>query len=206
MTSKRKYKSQEHYDRLISESETNIKELWGKIDKYKKEIRDHTEVIKDCEFSISVLEKSHYYAYIVAVDEEVKYIGKGSHDRWKHAVSGTSSVKELNRDYFEGKHIEVYQWKGNLDEDQALDQERFLILNILAEESALYNTTALDPNKDVFQYYDMPNYCFVEWSKKLGGVNEPDKDTLRSLYKEREDRAEAYHDWIAYEHSSFEEL
>ena len=43
-----------------------------------------------------------YYVYIVFVNGVPKYVGKGKGDRFKHPISGASSVPELNRDFFNG--------------------------------------------------------------------------------------------------------
>ena len=70
----------------------------------------------------------NFYVYFVYVDGVVRYIGKGSGDRWKHAISGSSSVAELNRDHFSGKFIEVRICKDEwLTESRAFQVEADMI-------------------------------------------------------------------------------
>jgi len=44
-----------------------------------------------------------YYIYAAYVDGVLRYIGKGSGDRYKHCTSGRSSCVDLNIDLFNGK-------------------------------------------------------------------------------------------------------
>jgi len=67
------------------------------------------------------------YIYMVFVDDQLKYIGKGKGSRYKHPNSGASSVVELNRDYFEGRNIVVRFAKKGLSDQAAILLERDLI-------------------------------------------------------------------------------
>lgn len=77
-----------------------------------------------------------YYVYCVFVDGEVRYIGKGKGDRWKHAISGASSVPELNRDHFTGKYIEVRLFSSRMSEQEAFQLEADLIQTAIVEVGA----------------------------------------------------------------------
>jgi hypothetical protein len=104
---------------------------------------------------IDRLENNCYYVYIVFVDGVPKYVGKGTGDRYKHAVSGSSSVKELNKDFFDGKYIEVRIVFGqrNMTEKCALQVEQDVILTL--KEHGLYNKRVLPDanclNTDMFE-------------------------------------------------------
>ena len=81
------------------------------------------------------LSGTNFYVYLVYVDGHLKYIGKGSGDRWKHAIRGASSVPELNRDHFAGKYIEVRLCKHkNLTEAQAFKLEADIIYTHLVTD------------------------------------------------------------------------
>lgn len=112
------------------------------------------------------IEGLRFYAYIVFVDGVVKYIGKGSGDRWKHSVGGGSHVPEINRDFFAGEHIEVRAWLGNAtsSEAEALKDETDLIYSVLYDGGSLYNKTI--PVGGCYL-----NCCFKEYSSFLGSVD-----------------------------------
>lgn len=96
---------------------------------------------------MSKLEK--HYVYACYVDGELKYIGNGVGQRYKHCTSGASHVVELNRDLFAGKKLEVKKTHKNLTKSQAEDIEEELIR---VNFDSLYN-------KVVKQYHlpDVPN-------------------------------------------------
>ncbi len=79
-----------------------------------------------------------YYVYIVFVDKNIRYIGKGKGTRFCHAVSGTSHVYDLNRDYFENAAIEIFCYAEGLTEINALNLESGLIS--VYSRNGLYNT------------------------------------------------------------------
>lgn len=82
----------------------------------------------------------NYYVYLVFVDSELKYIGKGKGDRYLHGISGTSHVFGLNEAYFQGKLMEVGIVKDKMSEKDALWLESSLI-NVYgsSEHIALFN-------------------------------------------------------------------
>lgn len=80
-------------------------------------------------------ESNIYYVYGCYVDDVLKYIGKGKGDRWTHCTSGNSTCRELNRDFFLGKRMEVKILYKNLSESDALSLEKLL----LSVGSSLYN-------------------------------------------------------------------
>ena len=80
-----------------------------------------------------------YYVYIVKVEGKVRYIGSGSKKRYLHAVSGTSSCKQLNEDFLAGKFMEVFIFSENLPEDVARRYENDLIYSCKEDFMGIYN-------------------------------------------------------------------
>lgn len=78
---------------------------------------------------------NEYYVYVCFVDGDVKYIGMGKGDRYKHCTSGTSSCAELNRDFFTGKELRVEIIHHSLTKNEAAYKE--------AEVIAQYDFTQL---------------------------------------------------------------
>lgn len=64
-----------------------------------------------------------HYVYIVSVDGQPHYVGKGSGSRYKHAASGRSSSKLLNKAFFEGRDISVDIFADGLSASEALKIE-----------------------------------------------------------------------------------
>lgn len=77
-----------------------------------------------------------FYVYACKVDGVVRYIGMGSGTRYKHCLSGTSSCAELNRDFFEGRTLEVEKVKKGLTKQEAEELEESMISD---QFEALYN-------------------------------------------------------------------
>lgn len=76
-----------------------------------------------------------YYVYHCFVDGELKYIGMGKGNRYKHCTSGISSCSELNKDFHEGKEIIVKKVVEKLTKTEAQEIEYYHIL----ENEGLYN-------------------------------------------------------------------
>ncbi len=74
---------------------------------------------------------SKYYVYAAyGLEGELLYVGKGSGERYKHCLNGTSSNKSLNRYYFkngEDSSISVKILHTNLDEKEAFKLEKLEI-------------------------------------------------------------------------------
>ncbi len=102
-----------------------------------------------------------YYVYKVYVEGTLRYVGKGKGMRYKHAVSGRSSSVQLNRDYLEGKGIQVKLFKWGLSSENALKEEDKLISENF---DSLYN--------------------------KMKSISSRDKATLPKASEDREDFAE----------------
>lgn len=92
-------------------------------------------------------ESNIYYVYGCYVDDVLRYIGKGKGDRWKHCISGSSTCKELNRDFFLGKKMVVKMLFEGLSEKYALEIEKAEI----KRTPLLYNTIHNPKIVSVFQ-------------------------------------------------------
>lgn len=91
-----------------------------------------------------------YYTYIVVSDSEPRYVGKGSKERWRHAVGGASTCRNLNKDYFDGKHLEVYIHSVHEKSEEALETESFLIDYLNKMGYNLYNQKITDKYQKKF--------------------------------------------------------
>lgn len=78
-----------------------------------------------------------YYVYVCHVDGVVKYVGMGKDERYKHCTSGTSSCAELNRDFFQGKKMEVVVAHNFMSKNEAAYKEAEVIESYPFEQ--LYN-------------------------------------------------------------------
>jgi len=119
--------------------------------------------LAECKRRHKELVEGRYYVYIVFVEGEVKYIGKGTKERWKHALSGASTVALLNRDFFEGKKIEVKCYKNFIQESEALELEKQLIGNFgyLRNPCSIYNKDLPCPTE--VDGMDWPNGDIYRW-------------------------------------------
>lgn len=68
-----------------------------------------------------------YYVYLCFVDNVLRYVGKGTGDRFKHCNSGKSTCALLNRDYFNDCKFNIVIYKDGLTEKDALAAEKELI-------------------------------------------------------------------------------
>ena len=68
-----------------------------------------------------------HYVYGCYVDGELKYIGHGVGNRYKHCLGGTSSCGELNRDFYEGRSLVVKKLYEELTKSEAENIEEDLI-------------------------------------------------------------------------------
>lgn len=108
-------------------SNSDIEVLKMQVNNLRKELSEKesklTKAIRDEEIANDL----RYYVYFCVVDGRMKYVGKGTGDRWKHTISGSSSCRELNRDWFEGKSFSIFRTANNLTEDEAYSQEEEFI-------------------------------------------------------------------------------
>lgn len=72
-------------------------------------------------------ETNKYYVYECYVNDELKYVGMGQGLRYRHCYSGSSSCAELNKDFYEGKKIEVKKVHKSLTKIEAEHLEEDLI-------------------------------------------------------------------------------
>lgn len=105
-----------------------------------------------------------YYVYFVCVNDKIVYVGKGSGDRYKHAVSGSSSVPELNKHFFSGDKIEVYEVYSGLSEEDAFYYESEFVYVLKYHTSNLYNKKF--KKCDDFVIFDF-EHDFIEKQKLL---------------------------------------
>lgn len=133
-----------------------------------------------------------HYVYECYVDGELKYIGNGVGQRYKHCTSGASHVVELNKDLFAGKSLEVKKTHKNLTKAQAEDIEEELIrvnfdslynkvvkqyhlpqtpdINKKKEFKILAKTFSVGAEEDYFQNY-LANY----------GIDDEDRASLHNV-------------------------
>ena len=104
------------HESSITSHENSIRKWEGMIEKAREAIQYNKDRILD-------IKGFEYYVYVVFVEGEARYVGKGKKDRYKHAVSGCSSCLELNKDFFSGKYIEVMFAETGLTERSALNLE-----------------------------------------------------------------------------------
>lgn len=112
---------------MVEEKLKEIKNLKEELKKLGKQSSKLECKIEKLEKEIDTLNKRDYYVYLVFVDFELRYVGKGRGDRWKHAIGGASSVPELNRDHFNNRYIEVRKFLERLSEKEALEYEAQVI-------------------------------------------------------------------------------
>jgi len=117
---------------------------------------------------LNLLEGNCYYVYIVFVDGQPKYVGKGKGDRYKHAISGASSVPELNRDFFNDCHIEVRILFGqrNLTEKEAIKSEKNVTGSLMGIFD-IYNRTL--PKENEYSYMDCNFMDYSEFAVRNKG-------------------------------------
>ena len=160
----------------VEELKNKIKGLEERSREMHAEISSNSGELKKLRAKLAKVEGNVFYVYLVFVDGALRYIGKGKGDRFKHAVSGASSVPELNKDHFTGKYIEVRVAYGNynLSEQQAIQLESDFIgtahSNYNGSGEGLYNKAF--PKK--WSYWDMD---FHEYSE-FGISNNADKSGL----------------------------
>jgi|SRR5690606_15139986 len=109
------------------------------------------------------------YVYVVYVDKSVKYIGKGSGNRFQHTISGTSHVYQLNKAYFGGSTIEVFGFAEGVSDEVALLIESSLIKNFGgSQEGNLFNSRGMNRQAlrslDEKTLYDL----FINTARLLG--------------------------------------
>lgn len=68
-----------------------------------------------------------HYVYMATVDGYVVYIGRGKGNRYKHAYSGRSGNRELNRLYFNGAHVVVEVLRHEMTYEESCELEKKLI-------------------------------------------------------------------------------
>lgn len=81
-----------------------------------------------------------YYVYVVRIDNEVVYVGKGSGDRSDHINSGTSSNYEANKSHFSGIVADVERITTGLTEPDAFELETHLIKEISPKWNGAFGT------------------------------------------------------------------
>lgn len=101
-----------------------------------------------------------YYVYKCFVGGELKYLGMGKGERYRHCNSGKSSCSELNRDFHAGKCLIVEKFSEGLLRSEAQWLETELIDKHI--ESGIYNKR-ISPD-----FKSQPNISKVEYVNILG--------------------------------------
>lgn len=126
-----------------------------------------------------------YYVYVCKVDGDVKYVGMGKRDRYKHCTSGVSSCPELNRDFFAGKVMEVEIVQKGLSEQDAKNLEAEMIgkdidrlYNRVIKHNPIVkpNSRAIRDLKIVGSYWSLDEKEKKNYNDKVEGLF-PDKET-----------------------------
>lgn len=78
-----------------------------------------------------------YYVYVCHVDDVLRYIGMGKGNRYKHCISGKSSCVELNKDFHEGKKVEVTKVVDKISQSEAQSIEMDMIWE--EKDNGIYN-------------------------------------------------------------------
>lgn len=146
-------------EQIMKRAKYHYEKTLQKIKDLESEIRSNREKAAMWKDRMHKEEGKGFYVYGVFVDGKGVYVGKGKGDRYKHPVSGCSSVKRLNEDYFNGKYIEVRFLEKYVTEQEALEKEKHWIgmfstfIDYLpeGEVSYLYNKDV--PEK--FDYWDI---------------------------------------------------
>lgn len=131
-------------NRLLEQAEYNLKLL-------KPKYEQALSRLEWCKDQVKLAAGGRYYVYLVFVDGVAMYAGKGKGDRYKHPVSGISSCMELNRDFFQGKYIEVRFIERYKTEQEALQLEKHwigIIRGMTYERFSIYNKCNTPANWD----------------------------------------------------------
>lgn len=143
----------EQLEEAINTEKKEIDKLQSEIKRMKKELKEHEEKVLKFEKRLNKIQGNCYYVYIVFVNGIPRYVGKGTGDRYKHAISGASSVPELNKDFFNTANIEVRILYGNttFTEDEAFKYEKDVI-GSLKDIFKLYNKVT--PKNTEYNFID----------------------------------------------------
>jgi len=88
-----------------------------------------------------------YIIYYATYNNNIIYIGSGLQNRYKHCISGTSHIYDLNRLHFlEPDSVQVHILKGFTSQEEALEEEKKLIL----EFKPVYNSQYLNESTERF--------------------------------------------------------
>lgn len=139
----------------LLERELELKNRILELEKELKSLRKEDVSIKE---KIRHVKKTNHYVYMVFVDGVPRYVGSGRGDRYKHAVSGVSSVQALNKDFFEGRKIEVVRLKeSRLTKEEAIYYEatwiRWLREFVKGIERSKGNRRDVDYSKYIYNKY-----------------------------------------------------
>lgn len=136
--------------------QSNVEVLKIQVDTLRKELSKKESQLSKAIREGQVEQGLRYYVYFCLVDGKMAYIGKGTGDRWKHTISGSSSCRELNRDLFAGKTLTVYRTHDRMSEEEAYTQEEEFIFSFGLFDN-LYNRVL--PSEDT---------RFSDWCMVLG--------------------------------------
>jgi hypothetical protein len=80
-----------------------------------------------------------HYLYLVKVDSVPAYLGRGRKNRYLHPISGRSTVVELNKHLFDGKHITVHRALFTDDVNEIKELENLFINSLYKDFPDILN-------------------------------------------------------------------
>lgn len=109
--------------------------------------------VRDLSRSGNYLNASGHYIYIAKHQNEIVYVGKGCGSRYTHCNSGRSSSYYLNKLHFMGEDVSVEILIQDLEDEESLIFERYLIAllkpkaNVSVPQTSLEDLEILLPKK-----------------------------------------------------------
>lgn len=121
-----------------------------------------------------------FYVYYVTIEDVIVYIGKGNGNRYKHALSGISSVKAFNRLYVlnELHTVKCERLKWYYTSDEALvDEAKFI-----DEFKPAYNIRGKNENSAA--YYEADILKYKEQAEHINTKRVSNKPNFNKIAKE----------------------
>lgn len=135
-------------EQAIRAKQTRLETCYRKIREYEAEISTINK-------SLLKMRDKGFCVYMALVEGTAVYVGEGLQDRWKHCLSGASSCAELNRDYYQGKPMEVYIISEGITKEEAQQLEDEIVYNLRPK----YNRRI--PYGDGITHYEASEYFWM---------------------------------------------